>query len=564
MEQPSTQISYYYTRGLFLRALAIVYFFAFASLAMQIIGLVGKQGILPAANFLSRIGEHIQTQAFWTLPTIFWFNSSDFFLSAVCIAGIILSALAFFGVASVFSFAMLWFLYLSLINIGQDFLSFQWDILLLETGFLGIFLAPWQWWEESGWKRAGRRRARPVGADLSRPYLPLRAPPEIQTPLVIIWLLRLLLFRLMFESGFVKLASGDLTWRNLTALNYHYFTQPLPTPVAWYAAQLPGWFNQLSVVMVFAVELLTPFLIFAGRKARFIAAITLVSFQILIAFTGNYAFFNLLTIALCICLLDDQHINSIIDWIRKIQLPTIFGTPEPRGRLHRPLRFQRSNIGSNEQNAAIQEQPAIVVSNEKTSAESLPLPKAQQIISILVAILVGVLSIVTTLRGTFGVAVPAFMEELSDISGRYFICNTYGLFAVMTTKRMEIQIEGSNDGIFWDEYEFKYKPGNLDIAPPIVAPQQPRLDWQMWFAALSDFRNNPWFLNLAFRLLQGEPTVLKLLANNPFPKGPPQYIRARLYDYSFTNESERHKSGHWWKRELVGDYLPSISLQNNK
>jgi len=519
MKQRPASIDYHYTRWLFLRVLAVVYLFAFASLATQIVGLVGKQGILPAANFLAQITAQAPA-----IPTIFWLNSSDFALSAACFAGIAFAVLAFFGITSVFSFAALWLLYLSLVNIGQDFLSFQWDILLLETGFLAIFLTPWQWLEWRTWKRAGQAP-------------PLQSLSKIEAPLIMIWLLRWLLFRLMFESGFVKLASGDPTWRNLSALNYHYFTQPLPTPIAWYAAQLPDWFNQFSVMMVFAIELGVPFLIFCGRRARLIAVFILIPFQILIAITGNYAFFNLLTIALCICLLDDQWIDS-----GKLAWQFVGVALATRGRL--PL----------------QEEPAIVISNDK---KLLPLLKAQHMVSIAVAVLIGVLSIRAIARAIVSLPMPAFVEQLADISERYFIYNSYGLFAVMTTKRLEIQIEGSNDGLFWNEYEFKYKPGDLAQAPLIVAPLQPRLDWQMWFAALSDFRNNPWFLNLVIRLLQSEPTVLKLLAHNPFPSQPPQYIRARLYDYSFTNCSERNKTGTWWRRKLVGDYLPIITLQDN-
>lgn len=501
---------YYWTRWLFLRALGLVYLTAFCSLGGQIIGLVGEHGILPAHKFLDLISAHQDALQFGFFPTLFWFNASDAALSSACLVGCLLSILALLGAATGFSLLLCWILFLSLVNIGQDFLSFQWDILLLEAGFLAIFLAPWQWLEPP-WKIKFKQFN--------------WTAPKVEPSIIVIWLLRWLLFRLMFESGFVKLASGDPTWRDLTALNYHYLTQPLPTPIAWYVAQLPVWFNKFSVCGVFVIELLVPFLIFAGRRARLMAACILVFFQILIAVTGNYAFFNLLAVALCILLLDDQFIRHCWRRIRAMVVAT---------------------------------KQAGLASFAPTGV--MAVPRAQKISCIVVAVVIGFLSVGTCLRGIIGLSVPEPVEKLFNSSSSYFLCNNYGLFAVMTTRRLEIQIEGSYDGLFWLEYDFKYKPGDLAKALPVVAPFQPRLDWQMWFAALSDFRNNPWFLNFVFRLLQGEKTVLSQLAHNPFPDGPPKYIRARLYDYQFTNETEHKKDGNWWKRELVGEYLDPVSL----
>ena len=262
-----------------------------------------------------------------------------------------------------------------------------------------------------------------------------------------IWLMRWLLFRLMFLSGAVKLLSGDPTWRNLTALEYHYWTQPLPTPLAWYAAQLPAWFQRFSVVMVFAVELVVPFLIFAPRRIRHVVAGLIVSLELLIALTGNYAFFNLLTILLCILLLDDSFFRR---W-----LPASL--------------VRRLNT------------------NAKTDRPACISVRFGKRIRVLLAIFIFTVT-GAQLFAAFGHTggVPRFAFRWIDWQSPFYIANTYGLFAVMTTSRTEIVVEGSNDGAVWQPYEFKYKPGDLARRPAWVAPHQPRLDWQMWFAALGN------------------------------------------------------------------------------
>jgi lipase maturation factor 1 len=510
----SSKTEYAITNWLFLRGLALVYFFAFFSLSVQVIGLFGKNGILPAVQFLQLVAAHFGNASFWLLPTIFWINTSDAVLLAVCLAGVLISLLAMCGVCTGFCFGCLWFLYLSLSSIGQDFLSFQWDALLLETGFLAIFLAPWQFLE---W---------PLKLSVGKFHW---AATRIKPSILFIWLVRWLLFRLMFESGLVKLASGDPTWHNLTALDFHFFTQPLPMPMSWFAAQAPHWFNAMSVVLVFIIELAIPFLIFTGRKTRIIAAFVLVAFQITIALTGNYAYFNLLTIVLCISLLDDQFIRTLLTRSAFV-----------KHRVWHNLTQQLNNL-----------------------LPAKDLNKAQNIVTLMAAILIFCISIGSLQRGLVGLLpVPGFLETLHDLTFPYCISNSYGLFAVMTTKRLEIVVEGSNDGSLWQEYEFKYKPGNLAQPLPVVAPHQPRLDWQMWFAALGDARHDQWFINFLIRLLQGQKEVLALLAKNPFPVAPPKYVRASLYDYQFTNASERAKTGNWWKREFVRECIEPIRLDS--
>lgn len=475
----------YFSCWLFLRVLGCIYFIAFLSLWVQIHGLVGSNGILPAEQYLAAVHQQIGTRGYHLFPTLFWLNPTDASLHFLCAGGVILSLLLIVGIFAPFTLVGLWVFYLSLVTVGQVFFSFQWDILLLEAGFLAIFFAPLQ-----------------VRDTLSRASQPSAA---------FLWLLRWLLFRLMFASGFVKLGS-DETWRNLTALNFHYETQPLPTWIGWYVHQLPGWFHKISTIGMFGVELVIPFLIFAPRRLRTIGCIGLVGLQLLILLTGNYCFFNLLTMTLCLLLIDD------LTW---------------KGLLSK--RFRPSF-------RPIEQSPH----------------RYRQICIVGVASLLFLLSSIRFGGQLFREA------RLPDVTwiAPFRSVNTYGLFADMTEARPEIIVEGSNDRRTWETYHFRWKPGALTRAPGWVAPHQPRLDWQMWFAALQgSYRDTPWFLNFMGALLQGKPEVLRLLAENPFPDAPPRYIRATLYDYRFTEIATKRSEGTWWHREWKGIYCPAISLQ---
>lgn len=462
----------------FLKALAVIYAIAFASLAVQVTGLVGSHGLEPLRDFLPRAREVLGSSAYWRFPTLFWLTSSDDALRTVCWAGVGLSALLFLGVARRAVCAALLVLYLSLTVAGQDFMSFQWDALLLEAGFLAIFL----------------------GGSQVAPRL-----------------YRWLLFRLLFLSGLVKLASGDPAWRSLAALRYHYETQPLPTPLAWYMHQLPLEFHKVEAALMFGAELGVPFLFFAPRRIRQLGALVTFGFQTLIFLTGNYTFFNLLTAALCLFLLDDALLGRLLPRARREKLAATQSRWRPR-------RWQQ--VVSAALAAFI-----LTVSSYEMANEFLHM--------------------------RFDAADQA-MARLDPLR----IVNTYGLFAVMTTERDEIVLEGSDDGVTWQEYEFPYKPGDVARRPRWVEPHQPRLDWQMWFAALGSYRNNPWVLRLMERLLEGEPEVLRLLAKNPFPDHPPRYVRALLYEYRFTTPEERRETGAWWVRDLRGVYVPPVGLQD--
>jgi len=471
------------TCWIFLRLLGVVYGVAFASLWVQITGLCGTRGILPAGEFLVAVHRSYGALGYWLAPTVCWIGSGDAFLQGLCAAGVVLALLLACGIAPKLALAGLWIGYLSLVTVGRNFMWFQWDSLLLETGFLAIFLAPAAWW--------------------TRPH-------EHPAPGAPLWLLRWLLFRLVLSSAIVKLASGDPTWRDLTALVHHYETQPLPPWTAWYAHHLPASFQRASAVVMFVIEGLVPFGLFAPRRIRFAAAGAIIALELLIAVSGNYAFFNLLTIALCVLVLDDGV------W------PGRRGAPAPG------------------------------------TARSDPLPRWLVRATAALLVLVSLVPLGRALSRPGRWLAP--LDALYRLVSPFRLVNSYGLFAVMTVRRPEIVVEGSTDGSRWEAYEFRYKPGRITRRPGFVAPHQPRLDWQMWFAALRDFRGEPWFLYFCERLLQGSPPVLSLLGRNPFPEAPPRFVRAELYDYRFTDSATRRATGAWWQRRWLGPYIPTLTL----
>src|SRR5437660_2947584 len=476
--------AYFVARRWFLRAVGLIFLIAFISLWVQIDGLIGSNGITPVRDFLPAARAQLGGHALSILPTLCWLNSSDAFLHFLCGGGVVLSLLSIFGIAPALSLVGLVGFYLSLAIAGQTFLSFQWDILLIETGFLSIFLAPWRLW----WTKANE-------------------PPVSRAA---IFLLKLLLFKLMIMSGVVKLTSGDDSWWNLTALDYHFWSQPLPTVFGWWADKSPEWFKHFSVAFCLVVEIIVPFFIWAPRRPRLIAAGLMIFLQLVIALTGNYCFFNLLTIALCLLLIDDATLS------RKYATVT-----------DRRYSDRLSTYG------------AIMV--------------------IVVTLPINAWLIFTAFKPD--AQWPRRLAFAYEHLEPFRIVNGYGLFRVMTKDRREIVIEGSADGIDWLPYEFKWKPGNLKRAPGWCAPHQPRLDWQMWFAALGTVQQNPWFIRLALCLLEGKRDVTQLFAHDPFPNQPPRYVRAILYRYRFTTANERGQTGAWWRREELGEYLPTVSFQ---
>lgn len=470
-------VSYRCASWLFLRFVGLIYATAFASFASQVQGLVGEQGILPLQPYLTRAYEYLGAAAYWRLPTLFWLDASASTLRVACMAGLAAGLLVALGIAQRLCLVLCFTLYVSLFYAGQEFMSFQWDLLLLESGFLAIFL-------------------------------PLHSP-------LIPFLYRWLLFRFMFLSGCVKLLSHDPSWANLSALDYHFETQPLPTWVAWYAHQLPEGVLRFAVLLIFVIELLIPFLYFCPRRPRLLAAAAAALLQIAILVTGNYNFFNLLTLGLCVFLLEDRDLKRL--W---------------------PQRFENTLL--------------TFTQSRPSSGHHAPLAVFAGFI-----LFTGVVQLLPSSAGVISRLATALIVPVEP----FRIVNPYGLFAVMTTTRPEIIIEGSMDGKRWLPYEFKYKPGDVRRPPGWNIPHQPRLDWQMWFAALDQQSRSPWFSALLLRLLQNQAEVVNLLRSNPFAPAAPRFVRAQLYRYVFADAPER-ANGQWWIRRLEGMYYPRTGLED--
>lgn len=462
---------------LFMRAIGLIYFAAFVSFGVQALGLIGSHGILPLSEFTAAVRSQLGPEGYWQFPMVFWLGQSDFAIQAICWAGAALSLLLIFNLLPRLSLFLLYAFYLSLFYAGQIFMGFQWDVLLLESGFLALILS-------------------------------FATEPGI-------WLLRWLLFRFMFLSGAVKLLSRDPTWANLSALSYYFQTEPLPTPLAWYAHHLPHAVLSAATMATFIIELGLPFLIFFPRRLKFVAAFGILLLQVVILLTGNYAFFNLLTMALCIVLFDDAA-------IRKVLPDSLTRFVRDRARDIKPGRIVSFSTG-------------------------------------VLALLIVFVSL-AQIHAVFGGRSSAAAAWIRDEIAPFRIVNTYGLFAVMTTARPEIIVEGSDDAVNWREYSFKYKPGDVMRRPRWNFPHQPRLDWQMWFAALGTESESPWFSLFLQRLLENSPDVTALLGSNPFPDKPPRYVRALLYDYRYSSRAEKEQTGAWWVRQPEGIYFPAIGL----
>jgi hypothetical protein len=475
---------------IFVGTVAISNAVAFASIWVQWRGLIGPSGILPAGQFLAAAREQLGPRALFDVPTLCWLFGAGRFVEVLCLLGIGLSLLLLAGCAPAACLGLIWVFHLSLVSVGQIFFDFQWDALLLESTLISIWLVPWT---------LGRSRG---------PH----DPPKLARYLA--WWL---LFRLMFLSGLVKLASGDPTWRNLTALVFHYQTQPLPSPLAWYFQQFPEWLQKTSCAVMFAVELLAPLCIPGPRRVRHAAMASLVALQVLIALTGNYAYFNLLSIGLCLACIDDAW------WSR----------------------MRRRAESTSDDEARIR-------------APSLrPWPT---LLRWFAALSVGVTFFESAAAVSRGAAGSPLVRAVASAVSPFRSFNDYGLFAVMTTERPELVFEGSNDGNDWREYGLPFKPGDLARRPRWVAPYQPRLDWQLWFAALDSAENNPWVGTVCARILQDDRDILGLFSANPFPDRAPHFVRVVRYQYEFTNYAERASTGNWWRRTPIDFYIPAVSL----
>lgn len=487
-------------RWIFLRALGAIYFSAFYSLTFQIRGLMGPHGILPAQEFLRTVAQSLgQGARVWYAPSLLWFSASSGMLSAICWLGMLASVLLILNLWTRGMLAICFVLFLSFVSAAQDFSGYQSDGMLLEAGFISLFFAP--------------RGLRP-GLGRNRP--PLRAG---------LFLLQWEWFRIYFESGVVKLLSGDPQWRNFTAMDEYYQNGPLPTWIGWYVQHLPHWFHAGTAYATLAMELGIVWMLFLPRRWRVVCFFIVTPWEIGVILTANYTFLNYLVLSLGFLLLDDRFIHALLPnrWKERLQHENATTMP-----LKRPTALWLDHLRRSWRLASLAVSGIMLTwIAYATTAEMMvlrvPLPKFPI------------------------VALEPFR-----------IANQYGLFAVMTRGRYEIEFQGSNDGQHWIAYPFRYKPQALNEPPQIYAPYQPRFDWNLWFASLGSWREYPIVPSTEVRLLSNDKDVLDLFAGNPFPQGAPQEIRAVLWQYWFTSMAEKRATGNWWRRELKGLYAPTL------
>ncbi len=465
---PSVAPSFLRARWIWLRCLGAIFFSAFYSLYFQIHGLIGPHGILPAFEYLDAVHRALGLKGYWLAPTLLWLNSGDRMLSAIVWIGFAASVAIILNLWPRLSIAIAGICFLSFIGAAQEFAGYQSDGMLLEAAFLSIFLAP-----------------RGIRPGMAIAQAPSRAA---------VFMLQWEWFRIYFESGLVKILSGEEQWRNLTAMDKYYENGPLPSWIGWYVQQWPHSFHAFSAGLTLAVELFVVWLLFAPRKAslcRLIAFLIVTPLQIGIILTANYAFLNYLVLFLGVLLLDDSILRG----------------PAPA-----------------------------------------PAAKKPSIAAAVVLTTIFLTSIASFVMPSFPTA--TLLEP-------FRIANRYGLFAVMTRNRYEIEFQGTRDGVTWVAYPFRYKPQDVRMRPGLYAPYQPRFEWNLWFASLGSVDENRWVLNTEGRLLENSPPVLALFAGNPFADKPPIAVRAVAWQYWFTTREERARTGAWWRREALGAYAPA-------
>jgi hypothetical protein len=465
---------YWVTRLLLYRGLGVICLIAFLVALNQFRPLLGERGLLPVPLFVKQVPFRLS-------PSLFYLAPRDGVFTVAAWIGIILSCLVIAGISerygtwfSVAVWALIYLVYLSFVNVGQTFYGFGWESILLEACFFAMFLG-------------------------SSNVVPQRIP---------IWLFRWLLFRIMFGAGLIKLR-GDPCWRDLTCLNYHYETQPMPNPLSWYFHLSPEWLNKAGVLFNHFSEVIVPFFYFLPRPICGIAGLITIVFQLSIIASGNLSWLNWLTLVLAFSTLDGKFLSRIVS----------LATPV----MHPPAR-------------------------------------ASEWVNIGIGVLAAALSVPVVLNMISARQIMNFNFNPLHLVG------TYGAFGSITRPRYEVIVEGTDESVItpsthWRAYEFKGKPGDVNRAPPQIAPYHLRLDWLMWFAAMSSYREYPWFVNLIAKLLEGDSAVLGLLRTNPFPQQPPRYVRALLYEYHFTTPQEKKQTGAWWKRTLTGSYFPAVSLE---
>jgi hypothetical protein len=495
-------------RWIFLRALGLIYFSAFFSLIFQIRGLIGPNGLLPAAEYLPAVTRYMGHSRIWYAPTLLWFSTGSHMLLALCWIGIAASLLVVFNLWPRATLAICFVCFLSFVSAARDFSGYQSDGMLLEAGFIALFFAP-----------PGFRPGFGAGNSPSR---------------ISMFLLQWEWFRIYFESGIAKLASGDPEWRHFTAMDEYYQNGPLPTWIGWYVQHLPHWFHAAATGLTLGIELGLVWMMFLPRKWRIACFLIVTPFEVSIILTANYTFLNYLVLVLGFLLLDDKFLLRFV-----------------------PERY-RNRIPAQTVNTPLPEKHAPEVWREAFR------PHWKAFCLSVSAVVLGCVFYSTSFQLlamlTPNLPLPVSPVELLD---PFRIANRYGLFAYMTRGRYEIEFQGSNDGMNWVPYPFRFKPQDVSKPPGIYAPYQPRFDWNLWFASLTTWQESPFVPRTEVKLLAGDQDVLALFAGNPFPSAPPRLVRAVIWQYHFSTMEEKRQKGIWWRRELLGLYAPVIERLPN-
>src|SRR5499427_5640929 len=520
-------------RWIFLRALGLIYYSAFFSLAFQIKGLIGPQGLLPAGEFLREVWQQFGRVGYWYAPTLLWFSSGRHMLTGLCWVGMIASVLLFLNLWPRGMIGICFVCFLSFISAAQDFSAYQSDGMLLEAGFISLFFAP--------------KGFRPEWGEAS--------PPSRASGFLLVWEC----FRIYFESGVAKITGGDPEWRNFTALDDYYQNGPLPTWVGWYMQHWPHWFHWATAFGTLSLELALVWMMFLPRRFRIACFCIVAPWQVGIILSANYTFLNYLVLALGFLLLDDKLLTRFVPrwWRSKFvisqgveanleknwqqeSVPPDSSSPDEAGRALRASR-----------------QPKALPYKATLARQWTALVLA------VTAVMLGWIFYATTAQMVWMVKPLGLPIAPVSALEPLRIANRYGLFAMMTRGRYEIEFQGSDDGQTWLVYPFRFKPQDPAKAPGIYAPYQPRFDWNLWFASLSTWRQEPIVPRTEQALLRGSPDVLLLFAGNPFLKAPPRQVRAVLWQYWFTTPEEKRATGLWWRREQLGIYAPVLEREDD-
>jgi lipase maturation factor 1 len=501
-------------RWIFLRALGLIYFSAFYSLLFQIKGLIGPNGILPAADYLQAVNAALHAQSYWTVPTLLWFGASNGALTTLCWVGLVASLLVTVNLWPRASLLLCFLCFVSFVSVARDFSGYQSDGMLLEAGFIALFFAP-----------AGLRPG--LGAD---------NPPSRAS----LFLLQWEWFRIYFESGVAKIGSGDLAWRQFTAMDDYYQNGPLPTWIGWYVQHLPHWFHASATFYTLLTELLIVWMLFLPRKFRVVCFFIVTPFEISIIATANYTFLNYLVLLLGVLLLDDW----FLEWVL-------------------PLRFREFIHGKSLTTTATAS-GVVARTPERPSARAEWRERFTPLRRLFAGACLGLVFYSTTAQ-LLWMFVPGLPLPEAPVRALepFRVTDTYGLFARMTHERYEIEFQGTLDGKTWLTYPFRYKPQALDKAPGIYAPYQPRFEWNLWFASLGVWQQSRFVIWTEERLLKNDPDVLALFASNPFADAPPREVRAIKYQYWFTDMQTKRATGNWWRREELGPYAPALEREPN-